>query len=54
MLMQHSFYLLQFDAEAAQLHLVVDTAKEFDCSIWSVAREVAGLIQARSYGVAEG
>ena len=45
-LAQHGFDLAEFDAEAAELDLVVDAAEEFDVAVGQPAHEVTGLVEA--------
>ena len=47
LLQQDGFDLGEFHAEAAQLHLAVGAAHEFDFAVGHPAREVAGFIEAR-------
>src|ERR1700691_852360 len=48
MLAKHCLDFLQFDAEAADLHLLINTAEEVDVSVQSIAGQVAALVQSRS------
>ena len=52
MLAEQGFNLAEFDAEAAELDLVVDAAEELDVAIGQEAHEVTGLVEAaRGKGV---
>ena len=50
---QRRLDLAQLDAEAADLHLVVDAAQELDRAVRQPAREVAGAVEPRPRARAE-
>ena len=52
-LRQRGFDLAEFDAEAADLDLVVDAAEALDRAVGAIAREVAGAIHALGRPAAE-
>lgn len=45
------FHFARFHAEAANFHLVIDTAEEFDMAVGAVAAQIAGAVQALTGGV---
>jgi hypothetical protein len=44
MLTKHRLDLSELDAIPADLHLIINSAEEFDIAIGQVARQIAGLI----------
>src|SRR3990172_10218137 len=53
-LAQHGFDFAQLDAEATDLYLVIDAPKKLDVTVWQIARQVSGLVQARARFIAKG
>jgi hypothetical protein len=52
-LVKHCSYFPQFDAEPADLHLVVNTTQELDVPVRQITGQVTGLIQTCSRLLAE-
>src|SRR5689334_24810770 len=53
-LSQNNLDLAQFNAEAAQFDLVIDTAQVFDGAIWQIARHVSCAIKPRAWCATKG
>ena len=51
---QRSFDLAQFDAESADLHLMIVASHELDVAVGEIAHQVAGLVHPGSWLAAEG
>src|SRR6185369_6919956 len=45
-LAKHGLNLAQLDTEAAYLDLVIDSTQELDVTVWQIASEVAGAVEA--------
>src|SRR5690349_6357643 len=50
---QRCLDLTQFDPKAAQFDLVIKATKELKCTIRTIARQISGLVQARTRLLAE-